>query len=74
METPFEQWDKVSVNFVVELPNAHGYNAVMNVVDCIRKHMHFILTNTKVTAEGTAHLYLKEVWKHHGLPHSIISD
>jgi hypothetical protein len=64
----------VSVDFVVELPNAHGYNTVMNMVDCIRKHMHFIPTNTKVTAEGTTCLYLKEVWKHHGLPCSIISD
>jgi hypothetical protein len=61
METPFERWDKVSVDFVVELPNAHGYNAVMNVVDCIRKQVHFILTNTTINAEGTARLYLKEI-------------
>jgi hypothetical protein len=72
METPFEQWDKVSVDFVVELPNAHGYNMVMNVVDCIRKCAHFIPMNTTITAEGTTCLYLKEVWKHHGLPHSVI--
>jgi hypothetical protein len=74
METPFERWDKVSVDFVVELPNAHGYNVVMNVVDCIRKWAHFIPMNTTINAEGTAHLYLKEIWKHHGLPCSIISN
>jgi hypothetical protein len=66
--------DKVSVDFVVELPNAHGYNAVMNVVDCIGKQAHFIPTNTMINAEGTTRLYLKEIWKHHGLPCSIISD
>jgi hypothetical protein len=64
----------VSIDFVVELPDAHGYNAVMNVIDCIGKCTHFIPTHTKITAEGTMHLYLREVWKHHGLPRSVISD
>jgi hypothetical protein len=48
METPSERWDKVSVDFVVELPNTHGYNVVMNVVDCVGKRAHFILTNTTI--------------------------
>jgi hypothetical protein len=63
METPAKCWDKVNVDFVAELPDAQ-YNTVMNVVDCVRKCMHFILMNTAITTEGTACLYLKEVWKH----------
>jgi len=30
--------------------------------------------HTVVNAEGAARLYLKEVWKLHGLPHSVWSD
>ena len=74
METPAERWDKVSVNFMVKLPDVHGYDAVMNVVDCVGKCAHFIPTHTTITAEGSARLYLREVWKHHGLPRSVISD
>jgi transposase InsO family protein len=73
-EIPEERWDKVSVDFVVELPESHGYDAVMNIVDFASKRAHFAPTHTTVTAEGAARIYLKEVWKHHGLPKSVLSD
>ena len=28
-----KRWDTITVDFIVKLPKAHGYNAVMNVVD-----------------------------------------
>jgi len=46
------QWDTFSVNFVVELPESSGHDAVMTVVDAISKRVHFILTHMMVTAEG----------------------
>src|ERR1700690_3226183 len=73
-EIPEGRWDKVSVDFIVELPEAHGYDAVMNVVDFTSKRVHFIPTHTTLTAEGTARIFHREVWKHHGLPKSILSD
>jgi hypothetical protein len=36
--------------------------------------MHFIPTHTTINAEGTALLFLKEVWKHHGTPWVVVSD
>jgi hypothetical protein len=59
---------------VVELPDLNGYDAVMVIVDCLGKRAHFIPTHTTVTAEGTARLFLKEVWKHHGTPLRVVSD
>jgi transposase InsO family protein len=58
----------------VELPEAHGYDAVMNVVDPVSKRAHFIPTNTTITAAGAARLFLHHVWKLHGLPRNVVSD
>ena len=73
-DTPTEPWQSISLDFIVELPEAHGYNAVMVVVDMLGKRAHFLPTHTTVTAEGTARIYLREVWKHHGMPRSARSD
>jgi transposase InsO family protein len=62
------------VDFIRELPEAHGHNAIMNVVDSVGKWAHFIPTNTTITALGAASLFLCNVWKLHGLPCSIVSD
>jgi transposase InsO family protein len=64
----------ISVDFIVELPKSHGYNAIMNVVDSVTKRAHFIPMHTTITAEGAARLYLQDVWKHHGTPRVVLSD
>ena len=71
---PGQRWDTISVDFIVELPEAHGYDAVMNVVDSVSKRAHFILTTTTITALGAAQLYMAHVWKLHGLPRQVVLD
>jgi hypothetical protein len=46
----------------------------MCIVDSLTKRAHFIPTHTTINAEGTALLFLKEVWKHHGTPRVVLSD
>jgi hypothetical protein len=46
----------------------------MYIVDSLTKHVHFILMHTTINAEGTALLFLKEVWKHHRTPRVVVSD
>ena len=71
---PENRWDVISVDFIGELPDSHGQDAIMNVVDSVGKRAHFIPTNTTITALGAARLFLQNVWKLHGLPRSIVSD
>ena len=67
-------WDTISVDFIVELPESHGYDAVMNVVDSVSKMSHFIPTHTTITALRAACLFLTHVWKLHGLPRQVVSN
>jgi glycosylphosphatidylinositol phospholipase D len=46
----------------------------MVVVDCFSKMAHFIALKETATAKDAANAFLKEVWKLHRLPESIISD
>ena len=55
---PDAPWDMASVNFIVELPESNGKDAIMVVVDSVTKRSHFVSTVTTLTAAGTAQLYL----------------
>ena len=46
----------------------------MVVVDSVTKQLHFMATNTTVSAEGAAHLYYRDVWKLHSLPLQWLHD
>ena len=67
-------WDTASVDFIVELPESNGKDAIMVVVDSVTKCSHFVSMVTTLTAAGTAQLYLQHIWKHHGLPRRVVSN
>jgi len=74
LSVPDARWDTLSVDFVVELLESSGHDAVMMVVDAVSKRVHFIPTHTTVTAEEAARLFLHYVWKLHGLLKRVVSD
>src|SRR5271168_4920422 len=74
LPVPDRPWDVISVDFILELPEAKGKDCIMVVVDSVTKRSHFIDTVTTISAVGSARLYVKHVWKHHGLPQKVVSD
>jgi hypothetical protein len=50
----------------------HG--AIMVVVDKLTKVTHFILKKTTHKATNIAEIYMKEVYKLHGVPKEIVSN
>jgi len=71
---PEERWDVISVDFILELPESGGYDSIMVAINSAGKHSHFIKTVTTVTAAGAANLYLRNIWKLHGLLRKVISN
>jgi len=64
----------ITADFIVKLPLAQGYDAILVVCNQLTKMAYFIPTTEKTLAEGLAKLFRDHVWKLHRLPKSIISD
>jgi len=71
---PEKPWNHISADFIIKLPLAQGYDAVLVVCNCFSKIAHFIATTEKTSAERLTKLFRDHVWKLHELPESIISD
>src|SRR6266581_6605371 len=73
-QVPSRRWQIISVDTIGELPESKGYNAILVVVDRLSKRIHTVPTVTTVDSAGVAWLFLKHVWRHHGLPEKVLSD
>jgi len=71
---PERPWTHISVDFIMKLPLAQGYDSILVVVNRLIKIVHFIPTTEKTSAEGLARLFRDNIWKLYKLPKSIILD
>jgi len=69
-----ERWDAISVDFISELPELGRYDSIVVAADSVGKRSHFVKTVTTITAAGAANLYLRNIWKLHGLPQKVVSN
>ena len=72
---PNRIWREISMDFITGLPPARGSGATvcLVIVDRFSKGVIFESV-TDMTAEGTADLFIKLFYRHHGLPAAITSD
>ena len=74
---PQQRWQDIAMDFVTDLPESQGMNAILTVTDRLSKERHFIACRAGdrgTSVEATAQMLLEHVWKYHGLPLSIVSD
>ena len=74
LEAPYSPWSSVSMDFIVKLPISRGHDSILVVVDRHTKLGHFIPCSETITAPQFAELFIRDVFKHHGLPRDIVSD
>ena len=73
LDIPYAPWLNISMDFIVELPESKGFNKIWVIVDRFSKMAHFIPLK-KTTARELSVGFVKEIWRLHGLPKSIVSD
>ena len=63
------------MDLIVSLPKIkNGYDAIFVVVDRLTKMMHAIPITTNINAPQLANIFLKEIYRLHGMPKIIVSD
>jgi hypothetical protein len=71
---PSGVWQDLSMDFIEGLPPSEGFTVIMVIVDRLTKFAHFIPIKHPYTATSVAKLFLDNIVKLHGMPHSIVSD
>ena len=74
MPTGERLFEEIAMDFVGELPESEGFNAILVVIDRFTKVQHYIPANTTWMAEDVANSYINDIWKPNGLPRDITSD
>ena len=71
---PSEPFETITMDFITELPNSDGYDAILVIIDKLTKYGMFIPVHTVDTAAETAQVVFQQVVAHYGIPREIVSD
>lgn len=52
----------------------YGNDAIWTIIDRFSKHAHFIPVQKNIKPEHMAKVFLAQIFKHHGMPKSIVGD
>ena len=74
LQLPSQVWVDISMDFIEGLPMSRGYNVILVVVDRFSKYCHFLTMTHPYTTSTLAIIFMDNIFKLHGMPHSIVSD
>ena len=67
-------WESISIDIIGPLPKSNGLNAILSVIDQFSKMICLIPSTTELSTKGLINIYLKQIWKLHGIPKKITSN
>jgi hypothetical protein len=62
------------MDFIIGLPKSRNKSVIMEIFDRLSKYAHFCTLQHPFTASTMAQIFMYQVFKIHGMPHSIVSD
>ena len=76
LPVPEHPWHTITMDFITSLPNTpDGKDTVVVFVDKLTEMCHLYPTTAKgLDSKQVAHIFLNEVFRHHGIPVHIVSD
>ena len=74
LEVPYRPWSSISMDWIIELPESTWYTQIWVIGDRFIKMAHLVPLPTNTSAKDLAKIFVKDVWKNHGLPTDIVSD
>ena len=75
LPVPDNLWERVSVDMITHLPmTKNGHTAIVVFVDAFSKMVHFAPAWDDMGSEEFAQVFMREVFRRHGLPKQIVSD
>jgi len=73
-EAPDRPWKSISMDFITDLPKSEGDDAILIVIDRLTKMAHFLPCTKEMNARQFSELFMREIFRLHGLPKDIITD
>ncbi|XP_060194892.1 uncharacterized protein LOC132624077 [Lycium barbarum] len=69
-----QPWQDIAMDFLERQPKSEHKDVILVVIDMLTKYGHILALKRPYSAHDVAALFLKEIYKLHGLPSSIVTD
>jgi hypothetical protein len=75
LPVPEWKWETISLDFITGFPRTQKQNdSIMVVIDNLSKFAHFIPVKSTFKAINITEIFMKEIFRLHGIPKMVISD
>jgi hypothetical protein len=75
LPVPEWKWETISLESITSFPRTQKQNdSIMLVIDKLSKSAHFIPLKSTFKAINIAEIFMKEIFRLHGIPKTVISD
>jgi transposase InsO family protein len=72
---PKKKWEVVTIDFITKFPwTTRKHDSVMVVLDKLTKVAHFVHVKMTDTTTSIVEIYMREIYRLHGIPKAIVSD